>query len=150
LAPREAPWRSEELVDAVEALLPAIELPDSRFASVDRAGAPQLIADNACAWRFAGGQPAPESWRKLDLSACTVRADVGGRYQREGLGANVLGDPRLALAWLANELSAQGVALEAGQVVTTGTCLAPLQVQPGDHLQVDFGELGRIDLRFSA
>lgn len=148
LAPRDTPYRSGEVLDAVDALLPSIEVPDSRFIVFEQAGAPQLIADNACAWRFVAGQPAPDSWRELDLSEHVVRADVGGRYLREGVGRNVLGDPRLALAWLANELSAQGIALEAGQVVTSGTCLAPLEIRPGDHLLADFGALGRVDVRF--
>ncbi|MFP5367000.1 MAG: hypothetical protein ACLGIS_09135, partial [Actinomycetes bacterium] len=43
--------------------------PDSRFAAFERAGAPQLIADNACAWRFVAGRPAPDSWRDADLAA---------------------------------------------------------------------------------
>ena len=41
----------------------------------------------------------------------------------------MLGDPRVALTWLANELSALGLALKAGQVVTTGTCLVPLEIR---------------------
>ena len=43
-----------------------------------------------------------------------------------GHGKNVLGDPRVALAWLANELRALGITLRAGEVVTTGTCHPPL------------------------
>ncbi|TXL65904.1 2-keto-4-pentenoate hydratase [Zeimonas arvi] len=149
LAPRDAPWRSGEVLDAVEALLPSIEVPDSRFSAFERAGAPQLIADNACAWRFVAGRPAPESWRDTDLAAWSVRARVGERYTRDGIGSNVLGDPRLALTWLVDELSAQGIALEAGQVVTTGTCLPPLEIQPGDHVFADFGALGSVDVRFA-
>jgi 2-keto-4-pentenoate hydratase len=63
---------------------------------------------------------------------------------REGKGANVLGDPRAALTWLVNELSALQVTLAAGQVVTTGTCLAPLPIEPGDRFVADFGVLGRV------
>jgi 2-keto-4-pentenoate hydratase len=148
LPPRAAPYQAAEVIDAVDALLPSIELPDSRFVEVARAGAPQLIADCACAWRFVPGIPADDSWRSLDLSTQTATADVGGRYGREGVGSNVLGDPRTALTWLVNELSAHGRTLEAGQFVTTGTCLAPLPVQEGDHLRVDFGKLGKVDVRF--
>lgn len=148
LPPRQAPWTIEEVFLAVDALLPAIEIPDSRFARFEQAGAAQLIADNACAWRFAAGDPAPALWRSMDLSRWIAEADVGGRYQREGIGSNVLGDPRGALVWLVNELSAHGIALEAGQVVTTGTCLAPLPIEPGDKVSVDFGALGGLELSF--
>jgi 2-keto-4-pentenoate hydratase len=149
LAPRATAWQVDEVFDAVEALLPSIEIPDSRFVEVDRAGAPQLIADQACAWRFVPGRPAPEHWRAADLAAWTVQARVGRRYERQGIGSNVLGDPRVALTWLVNELSAQGIALEVGQVVTTGTCLPPLQIEPGDHVVADFGILGSVDARFA-
>lgn len=57
---------------------------------------------------------------------------VAGRLQREGCGANVLGDPRLALTWRSNELSGHGITLAAAQVVTTGTCLMPLPVGAGE------------------
>jgi 2-keto-4-pentenoate hydratase len=149
LPPRTTSYSQEEVLEAVDALLPSIELPDSRYLVVERAGAPQLIADCACAWRFIAGKPADENWRSLDLSSQTASADVGGRYRSEGIGSNVLGDPRIALTWLVNELSSHGMTLEAGQFVTTGTCLAPLQIQPGDHLRVDFGPLGEVDVRFS-
>ena len=49
-----------------------------------------------------------------------------------GHGKNVLGDPRVALTWLANELRQLGVTLKAGQIVTTGTCHPPLPIQSGD------------------
>jgi 2-keto-4-pentenoate hydratase len=86
----------------------------------------------------------------MDLAAHRVIGRVAGRLEREGRGANVLGDPRIALAWLANELSCHGVTLAAGQVVTTGTCVVPLEVGPGDEVSAEYGVLGRVGLRFAA
>ena len=61
----------------------------------------------------------------------------------------MLGDPGLALTWLANELSAHGLTLAAGQVVTTGTCAVPLDIRAtGEHVSADYGGLGRIAVRF--
>ncbi len=85
-------------------LHPAIEVPDSRFEDFTVVGAPQLIADNACAHQFVLGPEAPAMWRSIDLTSHRV-GEVGTRLSREGSGANVLGDPRLALVWLVNELS---------------------------------------------
>jgi 2-keto-4-pentenoate hydratase len=65
------------------------------------------------------------------------------------LGSNVLGDPRIALTWLVNELSAIGVTLSAGKIVTTGTCLTPLEIQPADIVSMDFGLLGQVSCRFA-
>ena len=149
LEPRSAPYTVAEVVDAMDALLPGIEVPDSRFADFVTAGGPQLIADNACAHEFVLGQAAPESWRKIDLASHKVHCRLGSRLERDGVGANVLGDPRVALAWLVNELSGLGLALERGQIVTTGACATPLAIEPGDHMVADFGVLGRVEARFA-
>ncbi|BBK42476.1 fumarylacetoacetate (FAA) hydrolase [Allostella vacuolata] len=148
LPPREAPYGTDEVMAAVAALHPAIEIPDSRFEDFATVGAPQLIADDACAHLFVLGAQAPDGWRSLDLARHRPTAQVGDRYRREGLGANVLDDPRLALAWLANELSQLGVTLRAGQVVTTGTCMIPLEIRPGDEVRADYGAIGLVSVRF--
>jgi 2-keto-4-pentenoate hydratase len=58
----------------------------------------------------------------------------------------VLGDPRVALAWCANELRALGITLRAGEIVTTGTCCTPLPIQAGDLFAADFGALGKVSV----
>lgn len=154
LPPRPTPYTVGEVLRAVATLHPAIEIPDSRYDDFTIVGAAQLIADNACAHEFVLGPPAPDSWRSIDLAAHRVAGAVhrAGRppsLEREGIGANVLGDPRVALTWLANELSQLGLTLRAGQVVTTGTCLTPLPIAPGDHVTCDFGALGSTSVSFA-
>ena len=150
LPPRDTPYAQAEVMAAVGALHLGIEIPDSRYEDVASAGFAQIIADNACAHQCVFGPATAADWRPLDLAAHRVQAQVGDRYAREGVGANVLGDPRIALTWLANELSAHGITLAAGQFVTTGTCMVPLEVQPGDAVAIDFGVLGSIAVRFIA
>lgn len=149
LPPRAAEYSVAEVLDAVAALHLAIEIPDSRFADFARVGAAQLIADNACAHQFVLGPVAPDLWRGLDLAAHRVTGRVTGKPEREGIGANVLGDPRVALAWLANELSRHGITLAAGQVVTTGTCLVPMECGPGNEITAEYGVLGQVSMRFA-
>ncbi len=152
LPPRLAPYSRAEALDAVAALHPAIEIPDSRYEDFTVVGAPQLIADDSCAQLFVLGPAAPETWRNVDLVRHAVRGAVTGKsctLDREGRGANVLGDPLVALAWLVNELSDLGVTLKAGQVVTTGTCLIPLAIAPGDTVAADFGILGQVSCRIT-
>ncbi len=144
LPPRTVRYHAAEVLAAVATLHPAIEVPDSRYEDFTIVGAAQLIADNACADYFVLGPAAPASWRSLDLAAHRVTARINDGPAREGIGANVLGDPREALVWLVNELSHLGITLAAGQVVTTGTCLVPLSVEPGQHLAADFGVLGTV------
>jgi 2-keto-4-pentenoate hydratase len=149
LAPRQTPYGQDEVLDAIASLHPAIEVPDSRFANFVTAGYVQLVADNACAHEFVLGESTGASWRGLDLAAYQPVARMPGRPDQSGLGANVLGDPRIALTWLVNELSGLGVTLRSGEVVTTGTCLVPIAIAPGDCIAADFGALGRVAVSFA-
>jgi 2-keto-4-pentenoate hydratase len=148
LPPRPNAYDVEEVLAAVGTLHPAIEIPDSRFADFAQAGEAQLIADNACAYLFVLGPAAAADWRARDLVEERPRITLAGR-EFVGHGKNVLGDPRLALAWLVNELSALGLTLRAGEVVTTGTCHPPLPIAPADIMQADFGVLGRVSVKFA-
>jgi 2-keto-4-pentenoate hydratase len=150
-----APRSQAEVLAAVVSLHPDFEVPDSRFAVFTQAGEAQLLADNACCGPFIFGPPAPDDWRTLDLSAHRVHTSVAGaddkpRYSRDGIGSAALGDPRTALTWLANDLSARGITLRAGEFVSTGTCMVPLEIQPGDRVRADYGALGVIDIRLGA
>lgn len=148
LAPREKPYDVDEVVAAVGALHPAIEIPDSRFDAFDRVGAPQIIADNACANFFVEGPAAPDRWREMDLGKLPVTGTVNDRSVA-GSGSNVLGDPRIALQWLVNELSKLGLPLRAGQLVMTGTCVSPMKISPGDRVCGDLGPLGSVSVRMA-
>jgi 2-keto-4-pentenoate hydratase len=152
LPPRKTPYAQDEVMDAVARLHLAIEVPDSRFAVFEKAGEAQLIADNACAGQFVLGPAAPDLWRDIDLGQHGVTGEVTpiGRapWRRGGSGAAVLGDPRVALTWLANRLSTLGETLAAGQVVTTGVCMSPLEISPGDVVAADYGPFGRVSLKF--
>ena len=147
LPARSTPYTLQQVLDAVDTLHPAIEIPDSRFADFVSAGAAQIIADNACAHLFVLGQPATSDWRSRDLVEEKPVVTLHGQ-QFVGHGKNVLGDPRVALTWLANELRQLGVTLKAGRVITTGTCHPPLPIQSGDFCAVDFGSLGKVSVGF--
>jgi 2-keto-4-pentenoate hydratase len=148
LPARSAPYTMQQVLDAVDTLHPAIEIPDSRFADFVGAGAAQIIADNACAHLFVLGAATTANWRAMDLVEERPQITLRGQHYL-GHGKNVLGDPRIALAWLANELRGLGITLRAGEVVTTGTCHPPLPIQAGDHFAVDFGVLGKVSVGFA-
>jgi 2-keto-4-pentenoate hydratase len=147
LPPRTSPYSVREVVEAVGTLHPAIEIPDSRFKDFVSAGAAQIIADNACAHLFVLGAPTAADWRTLDLVEEKPVITLRGK-KFIGHGKNVLGDPRIALTWLANELRQLGVTLRTGEVVTTGTCHPPLPIQAGDLFAADFGVIGRVSVAF--
>jgi 2-keto-4-pentenoate hydratase len=147
LIPRSEPYRMADVVDAVASLHLAVEIPDSRFTDFVEAGAAQIIADNACAHRFVLGPEVTANWRERDLPAHVVQGRTA-QLVHDGRGANVLGDPRLALTWLANELSTLEIALREGEIVTTGTCVVPIPIAPGDVVTGDYGDFGTIEVQF--
>jgi len=149
LEPRAAPYTQMEVLSRVSALHPAIELPDSRYRHFEKVGALQLIADNACAHYFVIGSPAPERWRGIDLAQYPVHGLRNGDLAESGVGSNVLGDPRIALTWLVNELSQFGNPVRKNQVVITGTCVKPMAIAVGDSIEGDFGELGGIGVKIA-
>ena len=74
------------------------------------------------------------------VSGLTGQAEA----EYEGVGANVLGCPRIAMTWLVNELSEQNITLTRGEFVTTGTSTLPMAIMPGCLVVADFGSLGTI------
>jgi 2-keto-4-pentenoate hydratase len=149
LPPRGSDYGVAEVLDAVDRLHLAIEVPDSRYVDFAAIGAPQLVADDSCACYFVLGPAAPANWRELDLSRHPVSVLRNDAPAGDGSGANVLGDPRLALAWLVNDCARRGVDLRAGEVVTTGTCVKPVPIAPGDRILADFGSLGAVRVSFT-
>ncbi len=149
LLPRPQPYTVDEVMAAVGTLHPAIEIPDSRYHDFTVVGAPQIIADNACAHLFMLGPAVDADWRGIDLASYEVSATLNGTTTIKGVGSNVLGDPRVALAWLVNELSGLDIPVETGQVVTTGTCVTPVAVSPGNEIRADLGEFGSLFVRFA-
>ena len=146
IMPRAAIHSLGEVMERVATLHPAIEIPDSRYEHFQSVGAPQLIADNACAHLFVLGSASPETWRSIDLAGHQVWGTINDTARHPGLGRNVLGDPRIALTWLVNELSQHGIPLRGGEVVTTGACLTPLRIAVGDRMRGDFGALGEVSI----
>lgn len=149
LAPRAQPYGRAEVLAAVSAVHPGIEVPDSRFLQFERAGEAQLIADCACTNEMVLGAPVAPDELLQALPALVVRAQVSDGRRPEGLGSNVLGDPVEALVWLVNEITTAGQTITPGQFVTTGACVPPIPVQPGQQVEADFGWIGRIRASFA-
>ncbi len=138
----------DEVAAAVEGVIPAIEIVDSRFNSWTTIGAMSLIADNACNAAWVKGVLLKD-WRGLDLAAQAVRVTVNGKVAREGSGSAVLGHPLNALQWLANSLNSRGMGLQAGQYVTTGVTTEVYMAERGDRITADFGAVGTAELLFA-
>ncbi len=146
IVPRQSLITEDDVVARMASLHPSIEIPDSRYLQFEKVGELHLIADNACAHWLCIGPAMPEVWRDTDLAAFKPVGRVTGKPDVFGLGSNVLGSPRLAMTWFVNEMSGLGITLKRGQFVTTGTCVVPMSIVAGDHVEGDFGALGQVDV----
>ena len=142
---RDANYDIEEVAAAVATVHPAIELPDSRFRDHTAVGPAQIAADSALAGRFILGTGLQDGGR-WDLATHPVRILVNGAPAATGSGANVMGGPLGALAWLASRSEPAG--LRRGEIVLTGSSTVPVAIAPGDNLIADFGALGAISACF--
>ena len=140
-----APYSRDAVVEAIDVLLPAIEIVDTRYVDWVKCGALQAIADYVFGSHWVAGE-AIQDWRSLDLSAAEVVTRLNGLEVARGIGANVFDHPFDALTWLANDLANRGLGLRGGEVVTTGSATSIVIAQPGDIAVADFGPLGLVSV----
>ena len=134
---------------AVGGLMAGIELVENRYADLGAFGTPSLVADRAFHACAVLGAPY-EDWRTLDLLTLRGTISKDGMPWGEGLGRELLGDPMLALAWLAGsaEIAAFG-GLRAGQVVMLGSVTLPLWLDGPCTITVAFPPLPSVTLRLA-
>jgi 2-keto-4-pentenoate hydratase len=147
LAPSQAPFTADAVAQAIESYLPAIEIVDDRYADWQSIGAPTLIADDFFAAACVLGKPVARS-AAPDLLEVAGRAVVNGVEVGRGTGADVLGHPHHALAWLANHLAASGKSLRAGEIVLTGSLVKTIWLTAGDTVLMELAGLGNVSADF--
>ena len=81
---------------------------------------------------------------QLELAAGVLKQAA----QRQ-LAAGVLNHPATSVAWLANKIAPNGLALEAGQVVLAGSFIRPIETRKGDTIQADYGPYGSVSCYFA-
>jgi 2-keto-4-pentenoate hydratase len=142
-----APFTRESVADSIECYLPAIEIVDDRYVKWETLGAPTLVADDFFAAGIVLGRPVARS-AVPDLLDVQGRTLIDGREMGRGTGADVLGHPHNALAWLANHLASQGLALRAGDVVMTGSLVKTVWLEAGAQATMEFSSLGNVQVTF--
>jgi len=148
LAPAGAPFTRDSVADSIECYLPAIEIVDDRYVKWETLGAPTLIADDFFAAGIVLGRAVARS-AVPDLLAVEGRALINGEERGRGTGADVLGHPHHALAWLANHLASQGTGLRAGEIVMTGSLVKTVWLAAGDEARMEFSGLGTVQVAFA-
>jgi 2-keto-4-pentenoate hydratase len=143
----DAPFTADTAAQAIEAYLPAIEIVDDRYVDWRGIGAPTLVADDFFAAGCVLGQPVSRA-SAPDLLTLVGRASINGVEVGRGSGADVLGHPHSALAWLANHLAAGGKALSAGALVLTGSLVQTVWLTAANKVVMDLSGLGTVTADF--
>jgi 2-keto-4-pentenoate hydratase len=140
--PLEPPATVGTVLAATEAVLAAIEVMDSRYATRFRFA--DSVADNAGAARVVlGSSPRrPADLVDLKLLGCVFRAR--GEVVGTAAAGAAMGHPAAAVAWLVNSLGSRGHYLQPGTVVLSGGLTASLPVQRGSVLSAEFDGLGSV------
>ncbi len=141
-----------DVLNATDYVTPALEILDARIEMVDESTGDtrtivDTIADNAAdAGIVTGGRAVrPDD---VDLRWVAALLSRNGAIEESGVAAAVLNHPARGVAWLADRLTNHGLALEAGELILSGSFTRALWIHPGDVFHADFGPLGTISARF--
>lgn len=142
----------DDVIAATEAVVPSLEILDTRILRADpETGQPRKIfdtvADNAANAGIVLGRDrhAPDT-HDLRWTGAIVRKN--GEVVQTGLGAAVLDDPVMGIVWLARRMGQYGQRIEAGQVILSGSFIAPIECPPGTVIDADFGDFGQVSITF--
>jgi 2-keto-4-pentenoate hydratase len=137
-----------EIASAVESCMAAIELIEDLHYDYKRLDAAAMVAGNVWNAGVVLGTPVTD-WRTRDLARATARLSINGQEIGSGNGADVMGHPLNALAWLADKLAAAGTPLRRGMIVMTGSMVPIRYPAAGDRVLVEVSGLGTAELVLS-
>jgi len=136
-----------EVAAATDYVVAALEIVDSRIAGWD-IKIVDTVADNASSGLFVLGDRR-QRLDRLDLADCVMEMRRGGTVVSAGTGADCLGHPLAAVAWLAAAVRDRGNPLRAGEVILSGALGPMVAVGPGDAFVADISGLGQVSTAFT-
>jgi len=130
---------------AIAGAVAAMEIVDSRIADwrIKLADTVADLASNGAMATSSRIVPITD----IDTRLVGMTLTRNGELIDTGAGAAALGDPVAVVAWLANVLGGDGVALEPGHLIMTGALHAAVPMTPGDVFRAEFDRLGPITVR---
>jgi 2-keto-4-pentenoate hydratase len=118
---------AQSTLDAIDAVMPALELLDSRYEAGFGSPRLDLLADHLGNFGIVLG-PALQDWHERDLAAVVMSLALAGPIPEVVSGAHPLGDPIAPLVALAKHLARDGHSIAPGDVVITGSWTGVRQV----------------------
>lgn len=138
-------WQRTDVIDHIAAVMPSVEVVESRFSTWPVMGFLSAIADNGVHRHLVLGESV-ENWSAESVDQTQVTLTANGTTVREGVASNVDGGPFGVVAWLANHLNAMGITLAAGEIVTTGVMTDIYDSAPGEKIVAQYDLPGVVHL----
>ncbi len=132
---------------AVGGAMASIELVDERWENFRDRPTSSLVADDFFNAGCVYSKPTPTDYLAMDDMAGRLR--INGTLIGEGIGADILGHPMDALAWLAEFRAGRGQPLRAGEFVTLGSIVKTEWIEAGDRVEVEIDGLGEAVLELT-
>ncbi|MFM0632701.1 2-keto-4-pentenoate hydratase [Paraburkholderia xenovorans] len=151
LPPRRYAYSEAEVLDALGDVHLALELLGSRYSHPASLTFPELLADGLFNAGLVIGPRVEfvEAARPDDLPAeFVISLTAAGKTSVSFAGRHPDGNVVSPIVWLANFLRERGLGLQAGQAVITGSYAGVLELPLGRQLQIGFGALGTLPIRF--
>lgn len=146
LRPRDTPYTEAEIDAAVGGARLALEVLGCRYASPEHASLPELLADHMFNQGLVLGPRISSPDAAPGCMTITLKVDGVEVEQHAGIHPN--DRPKAGLYWLANFLREQGLGLTAGQHVITGSYAGFLDVPANKDVELTYGDLGVLKVRF--
>jgi 2-keto-4-pentenoate hydratase len=148
LPERETPYTRDEVLAAIGALLPAIEVVETRLVEFPKAQPLAMLADMGAHGALVTGVPIAFTPALLDSAGLHARQWFDDKEVVNKAGGNPAGDLGRLLTWLANHCAARGLGLTTGQIVTTGSCTGMLFAPAGAKARGAVAGLGECAVTF--
>ncbi|RTL61440.1 MAG: hydratase [Hyphomicrobiales bacterium] len=147
LTPADASAEAATLQTAIDAMLPVIEVVETRLADWETAPAPLKLADLQSFGALVIGAPRPPI-PDFDPREVAARVSFDGRIVVETTGGNPAGHIATLLRLLAQQTAGCARRPQAGDIVTTGSCTGMSFAAAGSRVQASLMGLGEVDVRF--
>jgi len=146
LPPKTKKYNLNEIISAIDCLIPIIEIIASRFkGGFENLGPIKLIADMVVHKGLVKGIEI-NKWENINLTEQNVELYRNGSKIISGYGSDVLGSPLNVLEWSVNHLSERGKTINPGNIISTGTCTGIIPIFPGDNIVANFVGLDTVKL----
>jgi 2-keto-4-pentenoate hydratase len=116
-----------------------IEIASSPFPGINDHGPTVTISDYGNNNGLVIG-PEIKDWRSANIKAWPVTLDINGARIGAATAETMLDGPVGAVRFLLELMAARGIALEAGQWVSSGAVTGVHPVKPGDRVECRFGD----------